>query len=83
MNQNKEATKKENNNGWARYGGSAFYTSIWFGAIIRYTFFLGQKKFEIFYNEKNVTKNAIVGWLFKMILIFGSIYLLLLNLETT
>ncbi len=47
-------------------------TSEWFGAIVRYLFGLCKKDFSFYYNEKELRKNAIVGYVLKlmMLLIF-------------
>jgi len=64
-------------------GSGELHTSEWLGAIIRYLFFLGRKKFDSFYTEKQLLLNALIGWLFKLILLFGGIYLILLYLESS
>ncbi|TCI90770.1 hypothetical protein [Tenacibaculum sp. M341] len=57
---------------------NALGTSEWFGAIIRYLFFLGKRKFNTIYNEKDFWKNVIVGYIFKVV---GIIVLILLILN--
>ncbi|CAM1372401.1 hypothetical protein [Tenacibaculum xiamenense] len=44
-------------------------TSEWFGAIIRYLFGFGKKGFSHYYNEKNLRKNTVVGYVFKLIML--------------
>ena len=46
-------------------------SSEWFGAIIRYFFHLGKKKFNTFYYERELKKNALVGYAFKIVLLIG------------
>jgi len=58
---------------------SQLNTSEWFGAIIRYFWYFGRRKFGTFYNPKELFKNALVGWLFQIIvlaLIVGAVFLL-------
>ncbi|RKN81524.1 hypothetical protein [Ulvibacterium marinum] len=60
---------------WQNEADSELNSSEWFGAIIRYFWHLGRRKFDSFYNQKELKKNAIIGWLFKMIVIFILIYI--------
>lgn len=52
---------------WQNEADSELHSSEWFGAIIRYFFQLGKREFDSFYNPKELKKNAIIGWLFKVI----------------
>ncbi|WP_299679689.1 hypothetical protein [uncultured Dokdonia sp.] len=54
---------------WQNEADAQLNTSEWFGAIIRYFWNLGRKKFGTFYNQNELKKNAIIGWLFQLILI--------------
>ncbi|WP_299532894.1 hypothetical protein [Ulvibacterium sp.] len=47
----------------------------WFGAIIRYLWHLGQRKFDTFYNVKQLKKNSRIGWLFQIVVIVIIFYL--------
>lgn len=47
----------------------------WFGAIIRYSWYLGRKKFDTFYDAKQLKKNAQIGWFFQILVILIIIYL--------
>ena len=60
---------------WQSEADSELNSSEWFGAIIRYFWHLGRKKFDTFYNPKELRKNAIIGWMFKMILVIILIYI--------
>lgn len=60
---------------WQNEADSELSSSEWFGAIIRYFWHLGRRKFDSFYNQKELKKNAIIGLLFKMIVIFILIYI--------
>lgn len=46
-------------------------SSEWFGAILRYFSHLGREPFNTFYQPKDLKKNALVGWLFKMFLVLA------------
>ncbi|OUR99400.1 hypothetical protein A9Q86_12590 [Flavobacteriales bacterium 33_180_T64] len=73
---------KNNNLKWNTSGDSEFKTSEWMGAIVRYFFFLGTKKFDTLYKENQIWKNALVGWLFKVILLLGVFYLALVLMNS-
>jgi hypothetical protein len=60
---------------WANQADGELYTSEWFGAIIRYFWNLGRKKFNDFYSPKESKKNALIGWLFKVIIFLILIYI--------
>lgn len=47
----------------------------WFGAIIRYSWHLGRRKFNTFYNAKELKKNVQIGWLFQIVVIVIIIYI--------
>ena len=52
---------------WQNESDAELNSSEWFGAIIRYFFHLGKKKFNTFYNERELKKNALVGYTFKIV----------------
>lgn len=56
---------------WQNEAEAELNSSEWFGAIIRYFFHLGKKKFNTFYNERELKKNALVGYAFKIVLLIG------------
>ncbi|MBB6682659.1 hypothetical protein H4O20_14520 [Aequorivita sp. 609] len=56
---------------WQNESDAELNSSEWFGAIIRYFFHLGKKKFNTFYNERELKKNALVGYAFKIVLLIG------------
>lgn len=56
---------------WQNEADAELNSSEWFGAIIRYFFHLGKKKFNTFYNERELKKNALVGYAFKIVLLIG------------
>ena len=60
---------------WANEADGELYTSEWFGAIIRYFWNLGRKKFNELYTPKEMKKNALIGWLFKVIFILILVYI--------
>lgn len=66
---------------WGTEADMQLAGSEWIGAIIRYYFYLGKKDFNTFYCKKDVLKNAFIGWIFKMIILIGGIYLLLVLAE--
>ncbi|TSE10694.1 hypothetical protein [Aquimarina algiphila] len=69
-----ELKKKEGLN-WQTEADAELNSSEWFGAIIRYFWHLGRKKFDTFYNQRELKKNAIIGWLLKVIMLIILIYL--------
>ncbi|WP_271424957.1 hypothetical protein [Aequorivita sinensis] len=56
---------------WQNEAEAELNSSEWLGAIIRYFFHLGKKKFNTFYNERELKKNALVGYAFKIVLLIG------------
>ncbi|WP_425237407.1 hypothetical protein [Ulvibacterium sp.] len=74
-NSKKRKVEKIEELNWQNEADSELNSSEWFGAIIRYFWHLGRRKFDSFYNPKELKKNAIIGWLFKMIVIFILIYI--------
>lgn len=58
---------------WQNEAEAELNSSEWFGAIIRYFFHLGKKRFNTFYNERELKKNALVGYAFKIVLLIGLI----------
>ncbi|WP_053970419.1 hypothetical protein [Mangrovimonas sp. ST2L15] len=68
-----KSSKEEMN--WANEADGELHTSEWFGAIIRYFCNLGRKKFNDLYTPKEIKKNVIIGWLFKVVVVLILIYL--------
>ncbi|MAM28702.1 MAG: hypothetical protein CMC13_06730 [Flavobacteriaceae bacterium] len=69
----------KNDMDWLNEAGNQLNTSEWFGAIIRYAAHFGKRKFNVFYNQKELRKNAIVGYVFQLsllVLIFYFLYTL-------
>ncbi len=67
----------KNDMDWLNEAGNQLNTSEWFGAIIRYSAHFGKRKFNTFYNQKELKKNAIVGYIFQVsaiILLFYFLY---------
>ena len=48
--------------------------SIWFGAIIFYLLSFGRKPFRDLFIRKYKTRNVIVGWLMRIVIVFGVVY---------
>ncbi len=44
-------------------------SSEWFGAIIRYSWYLGRRKFNTFYISREAKKNVTIGWWFKIVIL--------------
>ncbi len=65
--------KKEDIN-WQNAADNSLNSSEWFGAIIRYLWHLGKKDFNSFYNPKQLKKNALVGYIFKIIMVLILIF---------
>lgn len=63
---------------WQNAADAELNTSEWFGAIIRYLLKFGRKKFNTFYNENELKKNAFVGYIFKILLLIALIALIYL-----
>jgi len=63
---------------WQNEADAELNSSEWFGAIIRYFFHLGKKKFNTFYNERELKKNALVGYAFKIVLLIGLVVIVCL-----
>ena len=53
---------------WASEGENQLNTSEWFGALIRYFICFGKRKFNSFYNQRELKKNALIGNLFQIFL---------------
>jgi len=68
-------SRSENDMDWENEADNALNTSEWFGAILRYVFYFGKRHFNTFYNQKQLKKNALVGYLFQIILIVLFFYL--------
>lgn len=60
---------------WSNEADGELHTSEWLGAIIRYFWNLGRREFNDFYRPKELKKNVLVGWIFKIILVLILIYL--------
>lgn len=63
---------------WQNEAEAELNSSEWFGAIIRYFFHLGKKKFNTFYNERELKKNALVGYAFKIVFLIGLVVIVCL-----
>lgn len=63
---------------WQNEADAELNSSEWFGAIIRYFFHLGKKKFNTFYNERELKKNALVGYAFKIVFLIGLVVIVCL-----
>jgi len=61
---------------WASEGENQLNTSEWFGALLRYFAYFGKRKFNSFYNQRELKKNAIIGNLFQMTLFILFFYFL-------
>ncbi|MBG43789.1 MAG: hypothetical protein CL530_07450 [Aequorivita sp.] len=69
-------SSSENDMDWANEADNALNTSEWFGAILRYVFYFGKRKFNTFYNQKQLKKNALLGTIFQICLIVLLFYFL-------
>ncbi|MCK8521560.1 hypothetical protein M0D21_08270 [Aquimarina sp. D1M17] len=68
----KESKKEEQERiYWQTAADNELNSSEWFGAIIRYFWHLGRKKFNTFYNPAQLKKNAIIGNLAKILLMLA------------
>lgn len=67
----KKPNRKEDGMQWLNAADSELNTSEWFGAIIRYFWCFGRKKFNVFYNQEQLKKNVLVGYIFKILLLIG------------
>ena len=56
---------------WQNAADAELNSSEWFGAIIRYLWHFGRREFNSFYNQKELKKNALIGYLFKIVLLIG------------
>ena len=70
-----EKPKKQEGMNWSNQADGELNSSEWCGAIIRYFWYLGKRKFNTFYNQKELKKNALIGWLFKVLLVLILIYI--------
>lgn len=64
---NQNDYKEESN--WQTEADIELNSSEWFGAILRYFWHLGRTPFNIFYSPSNLKKNALLGWLFKIMIL--------------
>jgi hypothetical protein len=69
-------SRSKNDMDWANEADNSLNTSEWFGAIIRYLGFFGKRKFNTFYNQKVLWKNAVIGNIFQIILLLSFFYFL-------
>ncbi len=74
---NNELTKQQGLD-WQTEADIELNSSEWFGAIIRYFWHLGRKKFNTFYTPKEIKKNARIGWVFKIMLMIMLIYIFIM-----
>lgn len=68
--------RANNDMDWASEGENQLNTSEWLGAILKYFVSFGKRKFNSFYNQKELKKNAIIGNLFQIILLISFFYFL-------
>jgi len=68
--------RSENDMDWANEADNSLNASEWFGAILRYAAHFGKRRFNTFYKQKQLKKNALVGNLFQIILIVLLFYAL-------
>lgn len=68
MDNNRKNSRKDNFD-WQTSADSGLNASEWFGAIIRYLMSFGNGKFDDFYNQKEIKKNVLVGYLFTLVLL--------------
>jgi len=57
--------KKDSDNedmDWQTTADTGLHSAEWFGAIVRYLWFLGKRKFDSLYNQNEHRKNIIVGY---------------------
>lgn len=67
--------QEENKNmDWEGGANREVHNSEWFGAIIRYFWYLGRRKFDTFYNPKELKTNVAIGWSIKVVLVLVLIY---------
>ncbi|WP_394747061.1 hypothetical protein [Spongiimicrobium salis] len=60
---------------WGTEANTEFHSSEWIGAIIRYFFYFGRRKFKIIYQPKELKKNVALGWSLKVALLLILIYI--------
>lgn len=66
---------------WPREEKNELNASEWLGAIIRYFWHLGKRRFDYFYGPKQLQKNARIGKLFKIVILLSIIFLTYLVLK--
>ncbi len=71
----KNDREKKKDLNWNNEADGQLHTSEWFGAILRYLWHLRRRKFDSFYNPKELKKNILIGWLFKVIVVILVIWL--------
>jgi len=74
--------ERKNNMDWQNTADGELNTSEWFGAIIRYFWHFGRKKFKSFYIRKESKKNILIGYLFKIFILIGFILILYLYYQS-
>lgn len=75
-------TKDKNDFEWTMESDNSLNSAEWFGAIIRYWLNSRDKEFKYYYNQRQLRKNLIIGWLlqvFVAILLFSFIIYFSLN----
>ena len=68
--------RANNDMDWASEGENQLNTSEWFGALLRYFAHFGKRKFNSYYNQRELKKNAIIGNLFQITLFILFFYFL-------
>ena len=74
--------RANNDMDWESEGENQLNTSEWFGALLRYFVYFGKRKFNSFYNQRELRKNVFIGNLFQialLILLFYYLYTLYKN----
>jgi len=61
---------------WTNEANNALNTSEWFGALLRYFFYLGRRPLNTLYNQQQLKKNALLGTIFQICLIILLFYFL-------
>ncbi len=64
---NKEKPNKDMD--WANEADAERHTSEWFGAILRYFWYLGKRKFDDLYTREEMKRNVRAGWLFRVFIV--------------
>ena len=74
-----EKNLKQNNQdiNWDSEAESGLHSSEWLGAVLLYALKFGKKEFSLIYKKENTFRNALLGWLLKIILLALIIFLLI------